>query len=285
MQKKVWLFAGPLAVLSAAGALLRRLELRESLDPSTMLMDLGAPSVILLAVSLVALLFTALLSRRFRPEDGPASYGRNFRGVGMAAVSAAALLLTLAGAVLCMRERQASGFRAVLPALASLLAALAGVGWLSLSLDALRRKPDRYLPALLPVLFTSVFLVYYYKEYASQPAMLYTLYPFLALCAALSALHCVSGYTVNRLRPRLTVFLCFAGVYLGVVAAAGADNTAFLLFLLAITLELAAHGISLLLPHPLPPAPEPESEKEVPSDAAPEPGGDAETPREAEPEE
>ena len=39
MRKKAWLFLGCLIVFSAAGMLLRALELRTALDTSTMLMD------------------------------------------------------------------------------------------------------------------------------------------------------------------------------------------------------------------------------------------------------
>ena len=78
--------------------------------------------------------------------------------------------------------------------------------------------------------------------------------------AALSALHLIAGFSVNRLRPRLTLFLCGAGCYLCAVSVVGVEENAYRLFLGAILLELAAHGVCLLLPHP--PEPEPEEKEE-----------------------
>jgi len=268
MQKKVWLFAGPTAVLSAAGALLRSLELRGSLNRSTMLMDFQAPSAILLALTLLALLATVLPAARLAPEQGSVSYERSFRGPGTVAVGAVSLLLLLAGAVLGLRAARglAESYTAGLMAL---MAALGGVGWFSLGLDAFRRKKGRYLSALLPVLFCCVFLILYYKEYAAQPALLYTLYPFLALCSGLCALHLLSGYTLGQAKPRLTVFLCFFGFYLCAVALPGVPDTVCRLFFIALGLELGTHGICLLLPRPLPPAAEKAGQEPA---AAPEPG-------------
>ncbi len=272
MQKKVWLFAGPTAVLSAAGALLRSLELRGSLNRSTMLMDFQAPSAILLALTLLALLATVLPAARLAPEKGSVSYERSFRCPGTVAVGAVSLLLLLAGAVLGLRAARglAESYTAGLMAL---MAALGGVGWFSLGLDAFRRKKARYLSALLPVLFCCVFLILYYKEYAAQPALLYTLYPFLALCSGLCALHLLSGYTLGQAKPRLAVFLCFFGFYLCAVALPGVPDTICRLFFIALGLELGVHGICLLLPHPLPPA----AEKAEPGSAAAPESGEGET--------
>ena len=107
--------------------------------------------------------------------------------------------------------------------------------------------------------FCGLFLIVFYKNYAQKPALLYTLYPFLGLCAALSALHLIAGFAVKRVRPRKALFLCGAGSYLCLVSLVGVQEISFRLFLAAIALELAAHGVCLLLPHP--PEPEPEPEK------------------------
>ena len=91
-------------------------------------------------------------------------------------------------------------------------------------------------------------IILFYKTYAQLPALRYTLYPFLGLCAALAALHLIAGFTLGRVRPRLTLFLCGAGSYLCIVALPGVRENAYRLFLGAIALELAVHGVCLLLP-------------------------------------
>ena len=261
MRKYAWLFLGSLILLGGAGVLLRVIELRTALDPSTMLMDFVPASLILLLLSALVLGLMGWLARKGLSEPLPRRYGRCFGGVGALAVSAAALVLAAAGALLCLRSRSSDTGMRLFQGLLALLAALAGAAWLALGLDGWRKKKeDSFLSAVLPVFFCGVFLILFYKTYAQMPALLYTLYPFLGLCAALTALHLIAGFTLERARPRLTLFLCGAGCYFCIVALPGVKETAFRLFLGALALELAVHGVCLLLPHP--PEPEPEKPEE-----------------------
>ncbi len=267
MRKKAWLFLGCLLVLSAAGLLLRAVELRTALDRATMLMDFVPASAILLALSALALAFFGFLARKADFEGLPRRYNRCFGGVGMLAAGGVSLVLAVYGAVLCLRDRGSDRDLRVFLGLLALTAALGGAAWLALGLDGWRKKKeDSFLSAVLPVLFCGLFLIVFYKEYAQMPALLYTLYPFLGLCAALSALHLIAGFTVKRVRPRKALFLCGAGSYLCLVSLVGVQEISFCLFLAAIALELAAHGVCLLLPHP--PEPEPEPEKKEGEEAA-----------------
>ncbi len=274
MRKKAGLFLGSLVVLSAAGLLLRALELRTALDLSTMLMDFAPASLLLLILSALTLGLMAFMARSFDAKALPGSYNRCFGGVGTLAVSAAALVMMLAGMLLCLRDRGADyRMRVFLPLLA-LTAALAGAAWLALGLDGWRKKEkDSFLSAVLPVVFCGLFLIVYYKHYAQMPALLYVLYPFLGLCASLLALHLLAGFTLKRpARSRLCLFFCGAGCYLSIVSIPGVKETAYRLFLAALALELAAHGACLLLPHP----PEPEKPVESGEAGAEAPEGAAE---------
>ena len=267
MRKKAWLFLGCLIFCSAAGALLRALELRTALDPSTLLMDMVPASVLLLVLSALVLVLMGFLARRLEAEGLPRRYNLCFGGVGSPAVGAAALILAAAGALLCLRDRDTDRNMRLFLGLLALTGFLAGAAWLALGLDGWRKKKeDSFLSAVLPVVFCGLFLIVFYKRYAQMPALLYTLYPFLGLCAALGGLHLIAGFAVGRerVRPRTALFLCGAGAYLCVVALAGAPKASFRLFLAAIALELAAHGVCLLLPHP--PEPEPEAEKKEEED-------------------
>ena len=275
MRKDAWLFAGPLLVLSAAGMLLRSLELRSSLDAETMIMAFGAPSCLLLVLTVLAALFSLFLCRRLPKERADGAYGQVFRGAAMPFVSGAALLLCLAGALVCLRY--GSG---VFPSLRALLGALAGVGWFSLSLDAARGKKGAFAAALPPVLFCCLFLMDYYKSYAQLPALLYTMYPFLALCAALAALHLIAGWTVGKPRRRAALFCAGLGTFLCAVSCLNGDHPAFRFFFAALALELFAHGICLMTAPALPEAeetaeaaPEEASEETPEEEAAPEEDG------------
>ena len=262
MRKNAWLFLGGLILLSVAGVLLRVIELRTALDLSTMLMDLTPASLILLILSALTLVLMGWLARKGPEEVLPRSYARCFGSIGTLAVSAAALVLAVIGALICLRSRSSDMGMRLFQGLLALLAALAGAAWLALGLDGWRKKKeDSFLSAVLPVIFCGIFLILFYKTYAQLPAMRYTLYPFLGLCASLAALHLIAGFTLGRVRPRLTLFLCGAGSYLCIVALPGVKETSFRLFMGAIAIELAVHGVCLLLPHP--PEPEPEKKEET----------------------
>lgn len=278
MRKKAWLFLGCLIVFSAAGMLLRALELRTALDTSTMLMDSVPASWLLLALSAAGLVLMGVLARKGTETELPPSYNRCFCGLGMLIAGGVSLVLTVVGALFCLRDRGSDWSMRIFLGVLSLLAFLGGAAWLALGLDGWRKKKeDSFLSAVLPVFFCGLFLIVFYKNYAQKPALLYTLYPFLGLCAALSALHLIAGFAVKRVRPRKALFLCGAGSYLCLVSLVGVQEISFRLFLAAIALELAAHGVCLLLPHPPEPEPEPEKKEgeEAAADKPEEAAGDA----------
>ena len=168
------------------------------------------------------------IARKGLEENLPHSYNRCFGSLGALAVSAAALVLAVIGALLCLRSRASQAGMRLFQELLALLAVLAGAAWLALGLDGWRKKKeDSFLSAVLPVFFCGVFLILFYKTYAQLPALRYTLYPFLGLCAALAALHLIAGFTLGRVRPRLTLFLCGAGIHTASIRTNG-DITACL---------------------------------------------------------
>ena len=263
MRKDAWLFAGPLLILSGAGVLLRSLELRSSLDPDTMIMDFKAPSGLLLGLTAAVLLLLLVLCRRLPETKNGGSYGQVFGRPFMPFVSGAALVLCLAGALICLKQRHLSAAPDALTLLLALLGALAGVSWFSLSLSARRGGKGSFGTALLPVLFGCLFLVFYYKNFAQLPALLYTMYPFLALCAALAALHLLAGWTVGKPRKKPALLCAGLGTYFSVVACVNGDHPAFLPFFAALALELIAHGVCLMT------APEFPAAEEAPAADAP----------------
>ncbi len=272
MQKNARIFLGLTLVFSALGLLLRRIELNTALDASTMLMDFRPVSALLLALSVLAAAVFFLLGRTWLSGKETAEYGRVFYGKGLLAVSCAVLALMLAGSLLCLRSWKASsGPERIFPALLALLGVLGGAGWFTLDLEATQSGKGRFSAAALPVLFTAFFLVTFYKTYAHQPALLYTLYPFLALCCALAALHLAAGFTVGKYRALWTFFFSGLGAPLCAVSVLSAPDVAHKLFFAALALMLAAQGVCLLQPlRPLPPAKENGGEAETAEVPAPE---------------
>jgi len=253
MRNNVWRFLAAIVIFSAAGAVLRAIELRTALDTSTMLMDFVPASLALLILSAILIGVMALISSRSIGREIPGNYVQCFGEKWMLPVSVIALLMMFTGALLCLRDRNASLSGGIASSILALLGALAGAAWLSLGIEIFRKKGrGDFLSSVLPVLFCGAFLIIFYKSHAQQPAMLLTLYPFLALCASLAALHLISGFTVNRVRPRPALFLAGTGCYLCIVSMIAVTELSLRLFFGAIALELAAHGTALLIPHSIP---------------------------------
>ena len=275
MQKNARIFLGLTLLCAAAGMLLRRVELDTALDLSTMLMALRPVSILLLLLTLLAALAFFLLGRAWLRGSEAADYGRTFHGKGLLAVSAAVLLLMLAGSLFSLRLWKSSvGTDRIFPAILALLGVLTGADWFSLALEANRSGKAGFPAAVLPVLYAAFFLISLYKSYAYQPALLYTLYPFLGLCCALLALHLSAGLAVGRGRNRWNFFCAGLGAFLCAVSFVGAPDWMLRCFFAALALMLAAQGACLLQP-PLPPAREagegggPEGEQDVPPDWTP----------------
>jgi len=252
MRKHAVTYAFTAVFCSAAGFLLRNLEIRTLLDPATMLMDFGSWSLILLILTAAALSVFVLLGRTL-PKPAPSvGYTETFRSTPAVIVSVLTLVLTVLAGRLCLRRWQ-EGESGVYAILAGLMV-LSGVGWIVLAAGAkLRRGGYRLWSAALPELNTCLFLILFYKVYAPQPALLYTLYPFLGLCAALAASHLIAGYTVQLCRPRLALFCCGAAAVLCVTAIPGVRETDYRLYFLALAMQSFLHGLYLFRePEPVP---------------------------------
>lgn len=280
MRKPVLLFTCATLALSAAGALLRRAELKTALEAETGLAVFVPATGLLIGLSVLAALAFFLLAR-FAPLEGtPEQYGRAFHPATFLPLAAAALslLATLAGCYFCLCRWRDEG--CVLCAILALMGGLSAAGWFSLNLDALRGKRGGLLAGALQVLFVCFFLIVYYKEYAPEPALVKTVYPFLALCAAVLALYELTGFTVGKTAPRKLLFLSGLSVYLITVAVVGLAEVEYQLFLGGVALELLISAILLLQPRPEP-AVKPEDGAAEPVPPAPAPPEPEDPPKQA----
>ena len=248
MRKNAGIFAALALVGAAVGLCLRVVEVNTLLDRSSMLMEFSPLSVILMVLLAAVAVGFVLLAKSWDVPRFPQRYGPVFRGVGMVTVSVVCCAAMLVGAYLSLRRWQDSG--RVFSAVLALLAVLSGFGWLSLSLDAQRKKPNgcTLLAAAMPTVFCALLLVGYYKTYAPIPAVRYTMYPFLALCADLLGVHYLAGFTAPRLRPRTALAFCGVGFVLSIAALPSVDEPEIRIYLAVFAVQLFAHGLRLLLP-------------------------------------
>jgi hypothetical protein len=257
-------------VLSAAAMLLRSLELSTAIDADGLALFRPVTAV-LIALTLLTAAFFILFARR--SSGGWSAFAEDYRSLGLPGViwSAACLLAQLYGAWLLFREWKTGSD--VLSLILALLAGLAGAGWLCLRLGEWREKvprASRFLAGALVTLFYGVWLVVYYRDEAPNPALLLTVYGFLALCACTAAACCFTGGVVGRMKPGKTLVFCGLALYLSLVALVRSEPTAFRLFWTVAAVQFAHSAVMLLSPLDKPdpeeaPAEETPEETEAPA--------------------
>ena len=291
MKKSGIVFVLVSLLLAAAAMLLRKLELMTVLDARGLAVFKPVTAV-LIALSVLAAVFYLLFARHEveKPAE-PVSFA-SFRSLGLPGVvlGAVALVIQLLGAWLLFREwKNGSG---ALNLVLALLAGLAGAGWLCLRLEEWRRKSEGsgFLAGCLATPFYCLWLIAYYRDEASEPSMILTVYAFLALCACCVAGYGYTGGFAGRMKPRFVLFFCGLAVFLSLVAMVRQEASAYRLFWLAAALEFCQCGMVLLspgepekAPEPVD-GPEPAETEEGPFEAEEKPAGpEAEPAEEAEP--
>ncbi len=77
----------------------------------------------------------------------------------------------------------------------------------------------RRVGSALIVLFGGLWLITTYKIAATDPVIWRYAVEILAICAALMAFYYAAGYQFGEPSPRMTVFFCYFGAFLCVMAA------------------------------------------------------------------
>ena len=283
MKKSGIVFILVSLLLAAAAMLLRKLELLTVLDAGGLAVFKPVTAV-LIALSVLTAVFYFLFARHELEAAKETVSIAAFRSLGLPGVvlGAVCLAVQLLGAWLLFREWKNTG--KVLELVLAVLAGLAGAGWLSLRIEewkGTKSEASRFLPGCAVTLFSCLWLIAYYRDEASEPSLILTVYAFLALCACCVAGYGYTGGSVGRMRPRFTLFFCGMALYLSLVAMVRQEVSAYRLFWLAAAVQFCQCGLVLLSPGD--PEKDPEPAEPEPDGAEEEPGAEPEPPAEAEP--
>ena len=212
MQREAWTYSLTGAVLGAFCMLLRWLQCQMILAAETGLPTLRAPVSFLLVLALAAAASALwVLSGRLgagrshdEPEEALAISNRL-----VSALLALAGLLAGAGGLLMFLIEDSMLLRFV--GLGGVLAAAVLALYPSLS----RWSGFGAFLSLVPVLFFSLWLVIFYKDYVSIDPILWSYaMEVLAIAGCLFAAYRLSGYLYYRINSRRTVFACALAVML-----------------------------------------------------------------------
>lgn len=253
MQTEAYRITGFTAVASALGFLLRWLQGIRIIDEETGLAEKGAPISILVAV-VVILMAAALgyiayrLGRCEMPlEPHEALSGKNFlhRAVNLAP----AILLAIGGLVQLLQadaSHWASGqivIRRILGVV--VLAAAYGAFLIATGVQRPERGLSMRIGSVLLILFGGLWLIAIYKSVASDPVIWRFAIEVLAVSAALLAFYHVAGYFFEEPTPRRSIFFCFLGAFLCVMAAVDEHTLGESVCYAAVALQLLAWGYTM----------------------------------------
>ena len=251
----------PLALALVGGAggfLLRRWELATVFETTGLAVLWSAPSLILIALSVV--LVAAFILLVCKPKYAPADYSQAFSAknnwlylIGTA-LSAAAILF--AGVV----GLRYGGYCGMLCKLTSLLCLLSFVCILVTAWNNFQGKPLRFsLTLLVPGYTLCLWLVSAYQDQAAEPVVLNYVYEMLAIICTLIGMYFSAGYSFGRPKFRRCAVFSLLGVFFTLVTLADPHTTGDrLLFLFALLYQLAQltallyHGFVAYTPAPAP---------------------------------
>lgn len=243
------------AILAALCMTVRRFELFLLLDEYGL--SVFTPLSVILALALVlAAVFFVLYAVKQLPKTAERFYTELF-----AAKTPVPLAVSLVGMLLCFVAAYRffllwkGGASVVLLGIA-VLTALSGAAWVFAEFAAFGKNSASpaalltagYVMTLQPVCT----VLYYYKKNAPEPNLLLVLYTFLALCAVILACYYLTGSTVRRTKPRLTLVSCGLAFVLCLTALIREQSLLYGTLLASYALGTASFGIRLLRAEPEP---------------------------------
>ena len=232
----------------AGGFLLRRWELATVFDSNGLPTLWSAPSLLLIALSVVLTVAFILLVRK--PAHVPADYAEGFSAgnnwLYLMAMAFAACALLMAG-ILGLRSHILFGPGQLLTTLTDLFCLLSFFCVLSAALANFRGSTQRFdLLLLAPGYTFCLWLVCSYQEQASDPVVLDYVYQMLAIICSLIGMYFSAGYSFGRPKFRRCAVFSLLGIFFTLVTLAEPHSTTDrLMFLFALLYQLA--NVTVLL--------------------------------------
>ena len=242
----------------AGGFLLRRWELATVFETTGLAVLWSAPSLILIALSVVLAAAFVLLVRT--PRYNPMDYSEAFSAqnswlylIGMALSAAAILFAGVAGL-------RYGGYCGILCKLTSLLCLLSFVCILVTAWNNFQGKPLRFsLTLLVPGYTLCLWLVSAYQKQAADPVVLDYVYEMLAIICTLIGMYFAAGYSFGRPKFRRCAVFSLLGIFFTLITLADSHTTSErLLFLFAFLYQMSHlipllyHGFVAYTPAPAP---------------------------------
>ena len=234
----------------AGGFLLRRWELATVFDSNGLPALWSAPTLLLIALSVVIAAALILLVRKsaYAPADYAEGFSAQNNWLYLMAMAFAACALLMAG-ILGLRSRVLFGPGQLLTSLTDLLCLLSFFCVLSAALDNFRGSTQRFdLLLLAPGYTFCLWLVCSYQEQAADPVVLDYVYQMLAIICSLIGMYFSAGYSFGRPKFRRCTVFNLLGIFFTLVALAEPHSLADrLMFLFALLYQLA--NVTVLLYH------------------------------------
>ena len=253
MQTEAYRITGFAAVVSALGFLLRWLQDLRILDPETGLAAKGAPISVLVTLLIVFMaaalggiaIYLGRCSAPTAPEAALATHSFLHKVVNLAP----AFLLAIGGAAQLLQANAANWpeSQVVIRRILGLVTLAGAYGDLLIAngVQSKDKALSRRIGAGLMLLFAGLWLIAAYKSAASDPVIWRFAVEMLAICAVLMAIYHLAGYFFEEPTPRRTIFYCYLGAFLCIMAAVDEHPLCESICYAAAALQLLAWGYTL----------------------------------------
>lgn len=236
-------------ILGVIGYFLRKTELNTIFDPVTGLASTKPITFILIALSVFATLVFFLFAIKLRGFTCPAGYEKAYRTnspVVMVISFILALVMLFASYKYYIYAKTLES--SIADSILALFAALSGLSYLTLSINAWRRKGGAEMPlcCFIFVIFICYWLILTYKINAADPVILDYAYDALALCASALAGYYITGFCYGRGSPVKTLIFSNLSVYLCFVAIAGSHILPVTVFYVFTAMVMLINSVTLI---------------------------------------
>lgn len=259
MQKKAFIVCGSACILGIFGAFIRWLQNTTAFEagtglpiPSALWSGVMAGFMILCVLGLIAVLY------RFRGLESAGSYPEAFKGgplIRGAASWAGMVLISGSGLITLVSSLSPLS---VFDLVMGLAAIASGICLFFILRGISGGRPAGPLFVVV-VLYLCLFLIWEYKNYASDPVLWHFALEILALAAVLLAFYYLAGFCYDRPKPLRAIYFSLLGAVFSISTFADSAPAASHMVSAGLSLVLLVFAL-LLIGNLSKPAPRPEPE-------------------------
>ena len=252
------------AAVGAAGFYLRLLELNYVFDPQTGLNERGATiTIALIGLTVLLLLFALIFAMKVGlscnvPQGFSNIYGTD--SIAYPFIISLISLVWIGGTAMSAIDLRTTDNFQTAELYFTVMSAVSALCFMIFSIDVFRAQGKRSATALIlvPIMFMTFWLIFMYRDNASNPILLSYSYNALAIIFSALSFYYISAFIYTKPYPGKAIFTSLGAIFFCFVTLADTHNLGINLIFISIIAINVVH-LTMLIRNLLPKAPELES--------------------------